>query len=181
MPSDPTSLLLHHSPIGPLTLHAGDTGVQHLYFPGRGPISTGLAQGGDALTRAGEQLSQYFSGAREQFELSLAPAGTAFQRRVWELLQEIPYGERTTYGALARRLTGERGGKWVEPQAVAGAVARTPIPIIIPCHRVIGADGSLRGYVGGLGRKQKLLDFEASQGNPEALGDTWRDRQLALL
>jgi methylated-DNA-[protein]-cysteine S-methyltransferase len=180
MPSDPTSLLLHHSPIGPLTLRADATGVQHLYFPGRAPISTGLAEGGDALTLAGEQLSEYFAGEREQFELALAPAGTAFQRRVWGLLQEIPYGETTTYGELARLLTAERGGKWVEPQAVAGAVARTPIPIIIPCHRVIGADGSLRGYVGGLQRKQKLLGFEASR-EPEALGDTWRDRQLALL
>jgi O-6-methylguanine DNA methyltransferase len=106
-----------------------------------------------------------------QHRLPAARVGTA---------QQIPYGQTTIYGQLARHFTNERG-KWVEPQAVAGAVARTPIPIIIPCHRVIGADGSLRGYVGGLQRKQKLLDFEASHGDTRALGEAWRDRQLMLI
>jgi methylated-DNA-[protein]-cysteine S-methyltransferase len=180
MPSDHGHRLTHSSPIGPLTLTGDEAGVRHLYFPGRAPIESDPAMNSAALAVVGEQLGEYFAGDRTTFDLRLAPKGTAFQRRVWELLREIPYGETTTYGQLARQLTDERR-KWTEPQAVAGAVARTPIPIIVPCHRVIGADGSLRGYVGGLQRKQKLLDLEASGGDPRALGDTWRDRQLTLV
>jgi methylated-DNA-[protein]-cysteine S-methyltransferase len=179
MPSDHEYRFMHPSPIGPLTVTADAAGVQHLYFPNRAPIELDLSMNSEVLAVVADQLAEYFAGERETFELRLAPEGTAFQRRVWELLQEIPYGETTTYGQLARQVTQERG-KWTEPQAVAGAVARTPIPIIIPCHRVIGADGSLRGYVGGLQRKQKLLDLEAS-GDPDALRDAWRGRRLSLL
>ena len=163
MPSDPTSHLVHHSPLGALTLHGDDAGLRRLYFPGCAPVGVVSSAGGDGLALAHDQLTGYFAGERRRFDLSLALAGTALQRRVWELLQEIPYGETTTYGELARRLTGECGTR-VAPRAVAGAVARTPVPIIVPCHRVIGADGSLRGYGGGLDRKRKLLDFEASGG-----------------
>lgn len=180
MLSDPVSHLMHDSPLGPLTLSATSTGLTHLYFPGHAPLTTGAAGDGGVLMRSDAQLTEYFAGNRTRFDVSLAPSGTPFQRRVWELLQEIPYGETTTYGRLADRLTAERG-KRVEPRALAGAVARTPIPIIIPCHRVIGADGSLRGYGGGLERKRMLLDFEASGGNRAAFGDAWRPRQLALL
>jgi methylated-DNA-[protein]-cysteine S-methyltransferase len=180
MPSDHIDRLTYPSPIGPLTITGYEAGVRHLYFPGRAPVESDPVMNSTALDVVAEQLDEYFAGDRSAFELRLAPEGTAFQRRVWELLREIPYGETTTYGQLARQLSAERG-KWTEPQAVAGAVARTPIPIIIPCHRVIGADGSLRGYVGGLQRKQKLLDLEAADGDPHALADAWRDRQLTLV
>lgn len=107
-----------------------------------------------------EQLEFYFSGKAVEFDLPLAPAGTPFQMAVWELLRTIPPGETTTYGALARRVAERRGGKVPAPQAVGGAVGRNPISIIIPCHRVIGADGSLTGYAGGLERKEGLLALE---------------------
>jgi methylated-DNA-[protein]-cysteine S-methyltransferase len=180
MPSDHEYRLMHPSPIGPLTIAADEAGVRRLYFPGRAPVDPDSSMNSEVLTVVADRLDEYFAGERQTFDLRLAPEGTSFQRRVWQLLAEIRYGDTTTYGELARRLTDERG-RWTEPRAVAGAVAATPIPIIIPCHRVIGADGSLRGYVGGLQRKQKLLDFEASEGDPEALGDTWRDRRLALV
>lgn len=106
------------------------------------------------------QLDAYFGGKPVAFDLPLAPIGTPFQMAVWELLRTIPRGETTTYGALARRVAERRGGKMPAPQAVGGAVGRNPISIIIPCHRVIGADGSLTGYAGGLDRKAALLELE---------------------
>jgi methylated-DNA-[protein]-cysteine S-methyltransferase len=172
---------IYQSPFGALTLtgHAGR--VQHLCFPGRAPAPD---QGGHAhqgLADALDQLEEYFSGDRHTFELRLDLHGTAFQRRVWRALQRIPYGTTTTYSALADQLTLERGGRPVEPRALAGAVARTPAPIIIPCHRVIASDGSLRGYVGGLQRKRALLDLEARAAGGITLGGDWHRRQLALL
>lgn len=169
------------TPIGTLTLLGDDEQLRHVHFPGRAPTGGDPAPSAAALSLASQQLQQYFGGTRRSFELPLAPAGTPFQQRVWELLQEIPYGETTSYGEIARALTAERNGDTAEPRAVAGAIARTPIPIIIPCHRVIGADGSLRGYGGGLDRKRKLLDFEAGLGDPRALEEGWRDRQLTLI
>ncbi len=105
---------------------------------------------------------------------SLDYAGTPFQRSVWDALRGIPYGTTTTYGALGRLLG-------AQPRAVGAAVGATPIPIIIPCHRVIGTDGSLTGYGGGLPRKRALLDFEAAAGDRSAFDAAWRQRQLALL
>jgi methylated-DNA-[protein]-cysteine S-methyltransferase len=177
----PTRYQLCPTPIGTLTLHGDGERLHHLYFPGRAQTGAEPAPRHIALKLAADQLEQYFAGERRHFELPLAAAGTSFQRRVWQLLQEIPYGETTTYGEIARLLTVERGGERVEPRAVAGAVARTPVPIIIPCHRVIGADGSLRGYLGGLDRKRKLLDFECGGGDPRALEPQWRDQQLTLI
>jgi methylated-DNA-[protein]-cysteine S-methyltransferase len=106
------------------------------------------------------QLGEYFSGQRQAFDLPLAPAGTEFQTIVWELLLTIPAGVTTTYGALARQVASQRGGRTPSAQAVGGAVGRNPIAIIIPCHRVIGADGALTGYAGGLDRKSALLKLE---------------------
>ncbi|HEX3802806.1 MAG TPA: methylated-DNA--[protein]-cysteine S-methyltransferase [Solirubrobacteraceae bacterium] len=169
------------TPIGTLTLHGSDEHLRRLYFPGRAPISPEPTLHVTALNLVAHQLDEYFAGERQRFELRLAPAGTAFQQRIWELLREIPYGQTTTYGEIARELTVERNGERVEPRAVAGAVSRTPIPIIIPCHRVIGADGSLRGYAGGLDRKRKLLGFESSDGDPRALDELCRDTQLTLM
>ena len=105
--------------------------------------------------RAAEQVSAFLAGTRRSFDLGLAPAGTAFQRRVWRALQEIPYGTTISYGTVAARIDQPRAA-----QAVGRANGANPIPIVIPCHRVIGADGSLTGYGGGLAVKEKLLQLE---------------------
>jgi methylated-DNA-[protein]-cysteine S-methyltransferase len=109
------------------------------------------------------QLDTYFSGELRSFDLPLAPVGTSFQMEVWTLLHTIPIGATTTYGALAKQLAGQRGGLIPSAQAVGGAVGRNPISIVIPCHRVIGANGSLTGYAGGLERKEALLALEKSK------------------
>jgi methylated-DNA-[protein]-cysteine S-methyltransferase len=147
------------SPIGPLTLVAGPRGLRHLYFPGRAPVPGEMDPESSVLTAASEQLEQYFNGRRTAFDLPLDYHGTEFQNRVWRALQDIPYGATTTYGALAREL-GWEGAHTA--RAVGAAVGATPIPIVIPCHRVIGADGSLTGYGGGLERKRSLLELEAA-------------------
>jgi methylated-DNA-[protein]-cysteine S-methyltransferase len=103
------------------------------------------------------QLSEFFSGQRHEFDLPLAPAGTPFQLRVWEELCRIPYGETISYGELAKRV-----GNANASRAVGLANGRNPLPIIVPCHRVIGANGKLTGFGGGLWRKEKLLDLERS-------------------
>jgi methylated-DNA-[protein]-cysteine S-methyltransferase len=101
------------------------------------------------------QMKEYFAGVRTSFDLPLSPEGTPFQRRVWNALLEIPYGETITYAELARRIGAPKGSR-----AVGGANARNPISIVVPCHRVVGSDGSLTGYAGGEDRKRWLLDLE---------------------
>lgn len=107
------------------------------------------------------QLTAYFAGQLRGFDMPLAPRGTPFQMAVWALLRTIPSGETTTYGTLARRLAEQREGRIPSAQAVGGAVGRNPIAIIIPCHRVVGANGALTGYAGGLDRKAALLTLES--------------------
>lgn len=114
------------------------------------------------------QLDAYFAGELREFDLPLAPQGTPFQMAIWELLRAIPPGTTTTYGALSRLVAPRREGRIPSAQAVGGAVGRNPIDIIIPCHRVIGADGSLTGYAGGLERKAALLALERGEGLPPA-------------
>jgi methylated-DNA-[protein]-cysteine S-methyltransferase len=163
---------IHESPLGPLTLFAGRRGLSGLAFPGR---AAGLAEEDRdpaALGRAVEQLEAYFAGERHSFDLELDLAGTPFQQRVWAELRRIPYGETVSYSELAARI-----GRSDIVRAVGAAVGRTPVPIIVPCHRVLGADGSLTGYGGGLQRKRALLDLEASGGGHPAAAL----RQLALL
>jgi len=109
------------------------------------------------------QLEAYFAGQLRNFDLPLAPVGSTFRMAVWDLLRTIPAGTTTTYGALARQLAAQREGRIPSAQAVGGAVGHNPIAIIIPCHRVIGADGSLTGYAGGLERKAALLALESIQ------------------
>ena len=108
------------------------------------------------LLAARRQLAEYFAGDRTEFDLPLAPAGTPFQRRVWDELRKVPYGEVASYGEIARRLgmTGQAA------RAVGLANGRNPVPVVIPCHRVVGADGRLTGYGGGTSRKRFLLDLE---------------------
>jgi methylated-DNA-[protein]-cysteine S-methyltransferase len=154
---------IFESPFGQLTLVAGaEGGLRRLYFPGTEPVladgerpgGADAELGGEVLASAAEQLEEYFRGERTTFELELDFAGTPFQQSVWSALRGIPYGTTTTYGTLARALG-------AQPRAVGSAVGSTPIPIIVPCHRVIGSDGSLTGYGGGLPRKRALLDLEA--------------------
>jgi methylated-DNA-[protein]-cysteine S-methyltransferase len=174
---------IYESPIGPLTLTAGANGLRGVHFPGRGPSKREADhdRSDPVLTAAIEQLDSYFAGDLRQFELELDLFGTLFQRRVWDALTEIPYGTTTTYGTLARELGIEFGRGDFNPRAIGAAVGRTPAPIIVPCHRVIGSDGSLTGYGGGLHRKRALLDFESSGGQRAALDAGWTGPQLALL
>ena len=165
---------IFESPFGSLTLVAGENGLRGLYFPDTAPRLDESEQAPDALAPVTDQLTEYFAGERTRFELSLDYLGTPFQRSVWRALQRIPYGTTTTYGALGKQLA-------AQPRAVGAAVGATPIPIIVPCHRVIGADGSLTGYGGGLPRKRALLDLEAAGGDRGAFDAAWRQRQLALL
>jgi methylated-DNA-[protein]-cysteine S-methyltransferase len=113
------------------------------------------------LTRAQQQLEEYFRGERREFDLPIAPEGTEFQRRVWQRLRGIPYGTTTSYGALAQAL-----GNAQASRAVGLANGSNPIPIVIPCHRVIGANGALTGFGGGLPVKRALLELERAQSQP---------------
>jgi len=167
---------IYESPLGPLTLHCGPAGLAGLCYPGRGDPVEESRRDPAALASAVTQLDEYFAGTRQAFELTFDLAGTPFQRQVWDALQRIPYGSTTSYGELARAI-----GRLDRVRAVGAAVGRTPIPIIIPCHRVIGADGSLTGYGGGLHRKQALLDHEAAHATGHEPPAHWRVRQLALL
>jgi methylated-DNA-[protein]-cysteine S-methyltransferase len=166
------------SPIGPLTLERDASGLRAMRFCA-GAACTAPADG--VLDRARAQLEEYFAGERTDFDLMLALTGTTFQRWVWDQLQGIPYGSTTTYGELARRHDASRGRPGTSPRAVGSVVARTPVPIVIPCHRVIGTDGSLTGYGGGIPRKRALLAFEASGGVRDALDAALARRQLELL
>lgn len=119
------------------------------------------------LDQARRWLDVYFSGRDPGPTPPLHPEGTPFQRAVWRLLLDIPYGTTTTYGALAQRLAQARGVPYMSAQAVGGAVGRNPISILVPCHRVVGADGSLTGYAGGLSVKLQLLTLEGANVPPE--------------
>jgi methylated-DNA-[protein]-cysteine S-methyltransferase len=149
------------SPVGPLLLAADDDRLRLVEFHApRHPMSRGEDwREGDnevlAMTRL--QLDEYFAGLRRGFELPLAPRGTEFQRAVWWRLAEIPYGETISYAQLATRV-----GKPSAMRAVGAANGRNPLPIVLPCHRVIGADGSLTGFGGGLPTKQFLLTLEGA-------------------
>jgi methylated-DNA-[protein]-cysteine S-methyltransferase len=151
-----TAYAFVESPVGEILLTAEAGALTRLYM--RPPFDVDPAWEHDpgALAEPARQLEQYFAGERRDFDLELAPAGTPFQRQVWDLLLAIPYGETTTYGALALALGDAR-----KVRAVGLANGRNPISIVVPCHRVIGADGSLVGYGGGLERKRALLAHEA--------------------
>ena len=166
----------HETPLGTFTLVGTGTHLVALQFPGR--FATKPQGDASALAPAIDQLDEYFAGERRSFDLELHLRGTEFQQRVWAALREIPYGETTSYGVIARRLS-EGTGMSFDARGVGGAVGSTPVPIIVPCHRVIGADGSLTGYGGGLPRKRALLDFESTGGNTAALDKDW-GKQLSL-
>jgi methylated-DNA-[protein]-cysteine S-methyltransferase len=141
------------TPIGALWLTRDDAGLSGISFSGTG----GARSTDPLLLEAADQLHAYFAGERERFDLPLSLNGTEFQRRVWAIVASIPYGTATTYGALADGL-----GRPTAWRAVGAANGRNPLPIVIPCHRVVGASGALTGYGGGLERKRALLALEAS-------------------
>jgi methylated-DNA-[protein]-cysteine S-methyltransferase len=149
---------LQESPIGALLLLGDGDALHGLYMQdGRRPVKTrrGWKRRDEAFADAREQLGEYFAGTRTTFDLPLVLNGDAFQTRVWAELQRIPYGETISYGHVAREI-----GRPDAARAVGLANARNPIAVIVPCHRVIGADGSLTGYGGGLERKRLLLELE---------------------
>ena len=153
---------VYESPLGPLTLIAGPAGLRNVLFPGRSPR---LEEGARApLSAVTAQLDRYFDGELVGFDIELDLRGGSLERIVWGLLLEIPYGQTTSYGELAGRIDPGAYPDGLEPykraRLVGAAVGRTPTPIVVPCHRVIGADGSLTGYGGGLDRKRALLDLE---------------------
>lgn len=140
------------SPVGPLTLVERDGALVRLSFGAHGADEPATP----VLARAAAQLGEYFAGERRSFDLPLAPSGTEFQLACWRALAEIPYGETRSYGEQARNI-----GRPDRARAVGAANGANPIAIILPCHRVIGADGSLVGFGGGLETKRRLLDLEA--------------------
>ena len=148
---------VHETPLGPLTLHVGPRGLTGLSFPGRAGRLDEAMRDPAALAPAARQLDEYFAAERTAFDLDLDLRGTPFQRRVWAALREIPYGTTVTYTELA-----EAVGRPDVVRAVAAAVGRTPVPIVVPCHRVVGANGALTGYAGGLDVKRHLLRLEGA-------------------
>ena len=157
-------MMTMRSPIGTLCLCAEDDRLVGLYLPDR-PAPTGPRQRSAVLTRAAAQLDEYFAGERRDFDLPLAPSGTAFQTEVWHALARIPFGVTCSYGDLARSI-----GRPSASRAVGAANGANPIAIILPCHRVIGADGTLTGYGGGLPMKRWLLDHERARVQPSLPG-----------
>ena len=152
------------TPIGRLLLAGDLDGLRRICFPGERQLSVVAAdwkRAEDPFHDAIAQLDSYFAGRLRRFDLRLAPEGTPFQREVWSALTEIPYGETVTYSGLARRI-----GRPAASRAVGAANGSNPIPIVVPCHRVVGADGSLTGFGGGLAIKRRLLELEAGSTAP---------------
>lgn len=155
----------YHSPLGDILLAADDTGLTGLWFEGQKYYALYL----DAEHKEKEiplfkdvkrWLDIYFSGNEPDFKLPIHFTGTDFQNEVWEILYSIPYGKTMTYGEIAKQLAKKRGIKQMSAQAVGGAVGHNEISIIVPCHRVVGSNGSLTGYAGGIDKKIKLLELE---------------------
>ena len=144
--------------LGELTLVQEDGALTGLYFPRHWPRPDRAAFGprvGEGFEEVSRQLGEYLAGDRDDFGLPVAASGGEFDRRVWDLVSQVPYGQTTTYGDLARRL-----GAGTDPRDVGAAVGRNPLCIVIPCHRVLGSTGKLTGYAGGLDRKRTLLEIE---------------------
>ena len=153
------------TPLGQIRVAAEDGALRGLWFIGQKYFPRGVENWIEkpdypVFASLGTWLKEYFAGKNPPLDIPLSPAGTDYQKAVWKLLLEIPYGKTTTYGAITAQLCA--GGRKASAQAVGGAVGHNPISIIIPCHRVVGADGSLTGYAGGLEKKRKLLELEGS-------------------
>jgi methylated-DNA-[protein]-cysteine S-methyltransferase len=145
------------TPIGELRLVASEQGLREVLWPSREPAEPVSDEGSPVLTEATRQLEEYFAGTRERFSLPLDLHGTAFQRAAWLALADIPYGRTVSYAEQARRL-----GRPRAVRAVGAANGRNPVPIVLPCHRIVGSDGSLTGFGGGLDVKRALLEHEGA-------------------
>lgn len=141
------------TPLGPMTLASDGTAVTHVLFGTH--VLEGRAAPSELTNRTANELQEYLAGKRTAFDIPLAPAGTEFQRAVWKALQNIPYGQTRSYADIAAVV-----GNPKATRAVGSANNRNPIAVLIPCHRVVGANGKLTGYAGGLALKQRLLDLE---------------------
>lgn len=155
----------YDSPLGGILLAANETGLTGLWFDGQKFFARDLPaerveQNTPALSEVKRWLDIYFAGKEPDFMPPLHPIGSAFRRSVWDILLRIPYGQTTTYGEIARQLAEKQGRPRIAAQAVGGAVGHNKISIIIPCHRVVGTNGSLTGYAGGIDKKVKLLEWE---------------------
>lgn len=160
---------VYPSPVGLITLACDGASLAGLWIEGQkyhGEMLPGEVADKDdtqVFTKVKSWLDRYFNGERLDISgLPLAPAGSAFRKEVWAILCEIPYGKVTTYGDIARRVAANRGRETFSSRAVGGAVGHNPISIIIPCHRVVGSDGSLTGYAGGINVKARLLELEGA-------------------
>ena len=150
------------TPLGPILATANDCGISGIYFVGqRYEVDLGgdwREEGDDpVLAECARQLGEYFEGKRREFDLPLAAAGSDFQRRVWREIARIPFGETISYAELARR-----AGAAGSARAAGSATGHNPLSVVVPCHRVVGSDGSLTGYAGGLERKTRLLEIEGA-------------------
>ena len=155
----------YDSPLGGILLAADETGLTGLWFDGQKFFARDLPaecveQNTPALSEVKRWLDIYFTGKEPDFMPPLHPIGSAFRRSVWDILLRIPYGQTSTYGEIARQLAEKQGRPRIAAQAVGGAVGHNKISIIIPCHRVVGTNGSLTGYAGGIDKKVKLLEWE---------------------
>ena len=155
----------YDSPLGGILLAADEIGLTGLWFDGQKYFARGLsneriAQETPILAEAKRWLDIYFTGKEPDFTPPLHPIGSEFRKAVWEILLQIPYGQTTTYGEIARQLAEKQGLARMSAQAVGGAVGHNKISIIIPCHRVVGTNGSLTGYAGGIHKKEQLLELE---------------------
>lgn len=157
----------YHSPVGKLTVASDEHSIVGLWLDGQKYYMDVLEgkeyreKETEAIKLAKNWLDRYFNGEQPQpYELPIELIGSDFRKQVWTILSEIPYGKVITYGDIAKRIAEQKGAKKMSAQAVGGAVGRNPISIIVPCHRVVGADGSLTGYSGGVKVKTKLLELE---------------------
>ena len=160
------------SPLGEILLAADETGLTGLWFEGQKYFALYLDEEHEekelpVFEQAKRWLTIYFSGKEPDFQVPLHFTGTEFQNEVWEILYAIPYGQTMTYGQIAAQIAEKRGLQRMSAQAVGGAVGRNEISIIVPCHRVVGTNGSLTGYAGGIDKKIALLQLEG------ALKDTY--------
>ncbi len=155
----------YRSPMGDILLAADDAGLTGLWFEGQKYFARTLDKEHEKreiplFEKTKQWLDIYFSGKEPDFTVPLHVMGTAFQKQVWEILRSIPYGQTMTYGEIARKMAAQRGEMRMSAQAVGGAVSHNEVSILIPCHRVVGTNGSLTGYAGGIDKKIQLLRLE---------------------
>ena len=163
----------YESPLGGMTMASDGAALIGLWFDGQKYFPAGLSSAEQkelpVFDETKQWLRSYFAGSNPDFTPPLSPAASPFRLAVWDALKRIPYGQTATYGGIGRQIAAQTGGR-VSAQAVGGAVGHNPVSIIVPCHRVLGADGSLTGYAGGLDRKLRLLQLEGAVREPRVSG-----------